>query len=62
MNRVFCPACKSEIWEDDPVEQVGESQYHQGCWEEFEFEMENAPLEPLAHIPPYENNQDPLDL
>lgn len=39
-----CPGCNNEINEDDPVEKVGRKQFHLGCYEELEEEMENANL------------------
>lgn len=42
-----CPNCGYEIYEDEPVEEVGSQTYHAGCWQEKEEEMENAELEDL---------------
>jgi hypothetical protein len=47
MKQRICPHCKQYIEPDDPVETVGEAEYHMVCWEEEEELMENANLDEL---------------
>lgn len=41
----ICASCKQEIEPDDPVETVGEAEYHMDCWDKEENLMETTNFE-----------------
>lgn len=41
----ICPACELPIEADEPVELVGKQEYHDGCYEALEKEMETTNFE-----------------